>query len=244
MNTLHKGLVVVGLMMSACMSVTAATPEKMAANKKTAEAWVKATQAGKDETRAAVEKYMAADGKAQASRYVGFGFSYDPTNEDAMIVTVVVPDSPAAKVLKEGDEFVSVNGVQAVKENRARLSFRGKPGEAVKAVIKRDGKTMPIEVARGVIDTTNSKSELLESIDTGDAETWPVNDGSVVESLAEGNIVYVWDEIKDTDDDNGLPYTSRGVTRFEFNDEGKVTHVSGLSEDRFVLEQTGYSISR
>jgi hypothetical protein len=29
-----------------------------------------------------------------------------------------------------------------------------------------------------------------------------------------------------------------------FNDEGKVTAIANLSEDRFVLEQMGYTISR
>jgi hypothetical protein len=34
------------------------------------------------------------------------------------------------------------------------------------------------------------------------------------------------------------------VTRFMFDEEGKVVEVANLTEDRFVLEQTGYSITR
>jgi hypothetical protein len=38
-----------------------------------------------------------------------------------------------------------------------------------------------------------------------------------------------------------LAYT---VTRFMFNDFCKVVEVANLTEDRFVLEQTGYTITR
>ena len=48
----------------------------------------------------------------------------------------------------------------------------------------------------------------------------------------------------DVDQDVGLPYEEESVVRFVFNQDGKVTEVWGLSEDRYVLEQTGYTISR
>ena len=113
------------------------------ANEKVATDWIKATHAGQAQTRAYVEKYMADDGIFEQGRYVGFGFSLDPKNEDQMVVASVTPGTPAASVLEVGDVFESVSGVPATRENRDRMSFRGKPGEPVKAVVKRDGKTMP-----------------------------------------------------------------------------------------------------
>ena len=41
-----------------------------------------------------------------------------------------------------------------------------------------------------------------------------------------------------------LDYMAYTVTRFMFNKEGKVIEVANLTEDRFVLEQTGYTITR
>jgi hypothetical protein len=37
---------------------------------------------------------------------------------------------------------------------------------------------------------------------------------------------------------------SHVVTRFQFNEDGLVTAVANMREDRFILEQQGYSISR
>ena len=39
-----------------------------------------------------------------------------------MVVDYVVPDSPAADVLKEGDAFVEVNGVRLTNDNRNQLA--------------------------------------------------------------------------------------------------------------------------
>jgi hypothetical protein len=47
-----------------------------------------------------------------------------------------------------------------------------------------------------------------------------------------------------TDNMVDLDYMAYTVTRFMFNQEGKVIEVANLTEDRFVLEQTGYTITR
>ncbi len=214
------------------------------ANEAVAKEWVMAANKGQAETRAVVEKYMADDGVFEAARYVGFGFQLDPLDLDQMVVASVTPGTPAASVLKPGDVFVSVNGVASTRENRDRMSFRGKPGEPVKAIVKRDGKEMPIEVRRGVIAAMNSKSEVLANIDRANGETWGVDSGRIVEVLSKGNVVYVVDETTDTDDISGLQFEDRGITRFEFNDKGKVIKVRGMNEGRFVLEQLGYTITR
>ncbi|NNE36037.1 MAG: hypothetical protein HKN13_12415, partial [Rhodothermales bacterium] len=67
---------------------------------------------------------------------------------------------------------------------------------------------------------------------------------SVVEVVAEDNVVYVHREWSDTEDETGIKFKQRDVTRFEFNEAGQVSRLWGLGEDRFVLEQLGYTISR
>ena len=62
--------------------------------------------------------------------------------------------------------------------------------------------------------------------------------------MSKDNIVYVLHWAKDTDQVSGLPYEAYTVTRFVFNEEGLVERIGNLSEDRFVLEQQGYTISR
>ena len=124
------------------------------------------------------------------------------------------------------------------------MSFRGQPGEAVKAVITRGGKEMQIEVKRGVIATTQTKTQTLANIPLGNRENWPVDSFQIDEVLGEGNVVYVVSSYTETEADTNLKYTERVIARFVFDDHGKVAWTGGLGESRFVLEQQGYTISR
>ena len=215
------------------------TPETVA------EGWIKAGHTGKQEAIDFVTKHMATDGVNVPGRYVGFGFMYNPNAEPGtMVVTGIMPDSPASKVLKVGDSFLSVNNVRVNERNMDKLNFRGKPGEEVKAVILRDGKRQNISVSRGVISTTYNKEQVLRNMNTALAENWKPDEANIVEVISKDNIVYVLHWAKDTDDNSDLPYEAYTVTRFGFNDEGQVERIANLSEDRFVLEQQGYEISR
>ena len=210
-----------------------------------AEAWIKAGHTGKQEAIDFVIKHMATDGVNVPGRYVGFGFMYNPNAEPGtMVVTGIMPNSPASKVLKVGDSFLSVSNVRVNERNMDKLNFRGKPGEEVKAVIQRDGKRQNISVARGVISTTYTKEQVLRNMNTALAEDWKPDEANIVEVVSKDNIVYVLHWAKDTDDNSGLPFEAYTVTRFVFNDEGQVERIGNLSEDRFVLEQQGYKISR
>jgi len=88
------------------------------------------------------------------------------------------------------------------------------------------------------------KSSLLERFNRSNEDDWGSDTLNIKETIAEGNVVYVRFETIDVDQDVGLPYEEESVVRFVFNQDGKVTEVWGLSEDRYVLEQTGYTISR
>ena len=215
------------------------TPESVA------EAWIKAMQTGKQEALDFVSKNMAEDGINAPGRYVGFGFTYNPDAEPGtMVVAGIQPDSPASKVLKIGDSFLSVNNVRVNERNMGKLNFRGKPGEEVKAVIERDGKRKNISVARGVISTRYTKEQVLRNINSAVAENWKPDEANIIEVTSKDNIVYVLHWAKDTDQVSGLPYEAYTITRFVFNEEGLVERIGNLSEDRFVLEQQGYTISR
>lgn len=213
-------------------------------NKATAKAWLEAAYTSRDEFLAVVKKHMSEDGVFVNPRYVGFGFSLDPNNDDAMVVMNVTPDTPASEVLKEGDVFVSVAGVPATKENEDRMSFRGKPGEPVKAVIKRDGKEMDIEVKRGMIISRNTKAESLENMMNADAEEWPVDSYQIAGMVEEGSVIFAVTTYKDTESDTGYEFTERLIHRFVFDADGNIAWATNRGESRFVLEQLGYTIER
>ncbi|MDA0892463.1 MAG: hypothetical protein O3C15_09125 [Proteobacteria bacterium] len=216
-------------------------------NTNAAREWLESVQIGKAETIATVEKLMADDGVAYANRYVGLGITIDTRPEvDGVVLMDVNPDGPAAGILEIGDKFVSVRGVPATVENRnaGRLNFRGQPGEAVPAVISRDGKNIEVSINRGVIETGRDKKEFIEWLNLGDEEDWSNEEMTINEIVSQGNVSYAWVTIKNTDEATGLPWESHIVRRFVFNEQGQITATSQLQEDRFVLEQQGFTISR
>ena len=217
--------------------------EQVNPNEVIVKGWLEATVAGKKEHIAYIEKNMADDGLFSGGRYVGFGFNFDPIDTGKMIVSRTIEGSPASKVLKVDDEFIVVNGVEVNKANMGKLSFRGKPGEPVKATIKRAGKMQDIEVSRGIIKNTMTKAVLLADMKAAKADFWTAKI-KVNEMISKGNVVYVWTTVNDIDAEVDLPFEMYSITRFEFNKKGLVIASSGLSEDRFSLEQTGFTISR
>lgn len=209
-----------------------------------ATAWVTAGYTGKAEATEMVEKNMSADGMTVGDRYVGMGFIWDP-EEEGMTVTYIIPESPASKALKVGDSFVEVAGVRVSEDNRNRLGFRGKPGEEINAIVLRDDEEVAVTVARGAVQQSSTKAQILENFAQADAEDWGPDMFEIIETARtdDGTVwVLSWSEF--TEEASGLTANAFTATRFEFNDEGEVSWVGNLSEDRFILEQQGYSISR
>ena len=209
-----------------------------------AQGWIKTRSTNQQLTADYVKAHMAESGIINGGRYVGFGFVFDPENEGRMVVARIVDESPASKVLEAGDEFVEVNEVEVNQENMDKLSFRGKPGEQVQTVLIRDGKKMSVSIARGIISNVYGKTILLDEIASANPDNWGVDELTIHESVRKDNVVYVWSEIKDVDWQSKLPYESHVVTRFVFDDHHRITRVGELQEDRFVLEQQGFQISR
>ena len=228
--------------LAACNQAPATNP-----NVELAKAWVTAASTSRTAAMEMIETNMAEDGLLNRDRNVGFGFMWDNSQgaeEGRMIVTNVIADSPVAGVLQEGDEFISVGGVEVSADTMWNLPFRGQPGESVSAVVSRDGEEMPIEVSRGVISSTTTKAQMLEWMATLEDDDWGPDKWELHEAVGQGDVVYVWTQAWNTDEATGLPFEAHQVTRMMFNESGRVQAIASLSEDRFVLEQMGYTVSR
>ena len=212
-------------------------------NETIASDWVSAGYTGKDVSITMVEQNMADDGISVQGRYVGFGFNWDP-RENEMRIGRVTPNSPADGVLQVGDLFIEVEGIKVSPENFDKLPFRGLPGKAITAVIDRNGVELVISIERGTVRGEITKTQVLENMNSGDADSWPAKEFRIIEVLSKDNIVYVLSHATQTDDMIDLDFMAYTVTRFMFNEDGKVIEVANLTEDRFVLEQTGYTITR
>ena len=228
--------------LAACNQAPATNP-----NVELAKAWVTAASTSRTAAMEMIETNMAEDGLLYRDRYVGFGFMWDDSQgaeEGRMIVTNVIADSPVAGVLQEGDEFISVGGVEVSADTMWNLPFRGQPGESVSAVVSRDGEEMPIEVSRGVISSTTTKAQMLEWMATLEDDDWGPDKWELHEAVGQGDVVYVWTHAWNTDEATCMQFEAHQVTRMMFNESGRVQAIASLSEDRFVLEQMGYTVSR
>ena len=233
-------LMILGL--SACNQAPATNP-----NIELAKAWVTAAATSRTAAMEMISENMADDGLMFRDRYVGFGIMLDTelsADEGRMVVSEVIADSPVADILQPGDEFVSVGDVTVSAETLDRLPFRGMPGEAVAAVISRDGEEIPIEVSRGIVSTPTTKAEMLAWMADASDDDWGPEKWELHEAVGQGDVVYVWTQAWNTDETSGLPFEAHQVTRMTFNEAGQVTALASLSEDRFVLEQMGYTINR
>ena len=235
------------------VALLSAWPLKVSAqqsrNIETAKAWLTAFYTSRPAFMARVEENMARDGVVVNNRFVGFGMMWSGTEEGRMILTEVRPDGPASGTVKVGDEFISVRGIPVTKESMQgdKLRLRGKAGEAVAAVIKRDGKEMPIEITRGKVpEALTTKNRLLENLSRGKDDEWYWKNSKIQikEVIGDANVLYTRYQVIHTDSVSKLPFEVEFVVRHTFNNEGKITSNWSLSEERFRLEQTGYTISR
>ena len=237
----------IGFALSALFLISACSTEtsnKHQDSMDLATAWVTASLTSQGDALSMVKDNMADDGVSVGERYVGFGFIWDPEG-DGMVVDYVVPDSPAADVLKEGDDIVQVNGIPLTNDNRNQLGFRGMPGENVDVVVVRDGLFKSISFARGAVQVRYSKDQVINNISNGDADGWGPEEFNIIETGATNDgVVHVlhWSEF--VEEATGYKANAYTMTRFMFDEDGKVAWVGNLSEDRFVLEQQGWSISR
>ena len=217
-----------------------------------AESWVLSTYESKDAALNMVTENMNDEGYNIGARYIGFGFNFnaDAMETDGMVVTNVIQDGPASSVLKLGDKFLSENDVLVTQESvdDGSLSFRGTPGVPVTATIVRDGEEISITVERGIVEPTYSKERILQNISNADADSWGENSleyeiREVVTDAIKG-VVYVktWDKF--LDDVSGLEAEALTLTRFEFDQYGKVLSAGNMTESELVLRQTGWSITR
>ena len=214
---------------------------------KIAKNWVEATYTSKDKTMKMVTKHMADDGFNYPGRFVGFGFVFDP-QKDEMTVNWVIENSPAVGILKEGDTFVSVNGVPATRENRdsGKLVFAGLPGEKVNAVVRRDGKDVPVAFARGLVDPAYTKEQVLRNIENANADNWGAIEHKINEMAVNNKerTVYVWSWHKSLDEPTQKEFEAHVVTRFAFNEEGKVIAIANLTEEALIQSQLGFRVTR
>ena len=87
---------------------------------------------------------------------------------------------------------------------------------------------------------------MLENLTEANEENWTTIEYRIneVASNDEDNTVYVWHWHRSLNTTFDLEFEQNVVTRFLFDDQGKVLARGDLSEERLVQSQLGFSLTR
>ena len=103
-----------------------------------------------------------------SNSYVGIGVTVQLSEENSFRVMEVVPGGPAFQAgVKEGDEFVSVNGTscEGLELTDLRNLVRGEEGTSVQITFSRDGQEMDYTIVRASLETEVVSDKMIG--DTG-----------------------------------------------------------------------------
>ena len=103
-----------------------------------------------------------------SNSYVGIGVTVQLSEENSFRVMEVVPGGPAFQAgVKEGDEFVSVDGTscEGLELTDLRNLVRGEEGTEVQITFSRDGKEMEYTIVRASLETEVVSDKMIG--DTG-----------------------------------------------------------------------------
>jgi hypothetical protein len=85
---------------------------------------------------------------------------------------------------------------------------------------------------------------MIEWMSSGDGSDWGAESYTFNEVITDGDVAYGWTTVANKDDVSGQLVESHVVTRFVFNETGEVVAIGSMREDRFELEQQGFSVTR
>ena len=97
-----------------------------------------------------------------------------------------------------------------------------------------------------MVNPKSTKAQVLDNMNDAVAEDWPAIDYKIIEVAGnpKEQVVYVWSWNKSMITLYNKEAESNVVTRFRFNDDGKVVALSNLSEELLVQNQLGFRLTR
>ncbi|HTR58359.1 MAG TPA: PDZ domain-containing protein [Casimicrobiaceae bacterium] len=194
-----------------------------------------------------VNIHLAEDAKYIGQPYIGLGIntSSDMYATGHLVALHVRPGEPAATAgIKDGDEIYSVGGVRVSKKNQDRLPFHGKAGEKVLVVVLRGGKQVSVTVIRGRIENTRSKPQFIQDLRDATPADFASQKSRIDEILGNGSVYFVRGRLTAIEPATKLPFEQDYVSRFEFDQAGKVKALQEWGQDEYVQSQLGFKVSR
>lgn len=178
--------------------------------------------------------------------YVGLGFFPDDSSGDHLVVKMVVPNSPAADVLQQGDVMLRASDDSGTWEGfdqlRTGLWGQGKLGTDLTLTILRNGETIEATITRGQIDGFDLNiATLLDVWRHFLLEEMPDLKTEIIQIMASGDLVayFATNTGTSTIYDQSAVWAECNLLRL---DNGKIVEWWGVEDTLSQWRQLGYQI--
>jgi hypothetical protein len=193
-----------------------------------------------------LSEYLHKDLIYHGSPFIGTGFVADFEIEDKMVIQRIIPNTPAAKVLKPGDEIIKAVDDRkqwtTTKELMQSQWARGVPGKPIKLTILRDGEELDIEIKIALIEgLTFDYAQVLES-EKYEIKNMPDAKYELLQILADGDKVACMVKFSGTDKTFDKYFSQIYMEMLELKD-GKIVSARGVYDEYNRLLQLGYTMN-
>ncbi len=193
-----------------------------------------------------IEEYVSPSYVAHGFPYVGMGVNSDSTSGDKIVVTAIVPGSPADGKLEVGDEILMAKDDTHTWEGYQTLKNSpwgwGEIGTQVTVRVKRGEQTLDIPVTRGLVPGSEIPYDMLiESFKKSLTRDWPDLEVNVEAMVEEDDLVacLVTQQGANSEFERSAVWPSSAFYKFE---DGKIVEGWGVDDNVRWMMQMGYDI--
>ena len=141
-----------------------------------------------------IEEYVSPSFVAHGFPYVGMGVNSDSTSGDKIVVTAIVPGSPADGKLEVGDEILMAKDDTHTWDSFQALDRSpwgwGEIGTQVTVRVRRGEETLDIQLTRGLVPSSETPYDLLlENFKHFLTREWPDMEVNIEALVEEDDLV-------------------------------------------------------
>jgi hypothetical protein len=178
--------------------------------------------------------------------YVGLGFFPDDSSGERLIVKMIVPNSPAAEVLQQGDVLLRASDAHGTWEGyddlRTGLWGQGILGTDLSLALLRNGDTIEVTIKRGRIDGFDLSIATLHDVWRHFLlEEMPDLKTEIIQIMATGDLVayFATNTGTSTIYNQSAVWTECNILRME---NGKIVQWWGVEDTLSQWRQLGFQI--
>ncbi len=193
-----------------------------------------------------IEKYFSKSYVAHGFPYVGLGLYSEKSYNDKIVITAVVPGSPADGKLEIGDEILMAKDDKNTWDKFQQLKNspwgQGEIGTSVMVRVKRGEEVLDIKLMRGLVQGFEVPYDLLiEGFNRFLTREWPDVEVDIEAMVEEEDMVACLITYKgaNTEFERSATWPASAFFKIE---KGKIIEGWGVSDSLSQLNQLGYDV--